>query len=84
MHTAGMTNPMKFQVKREQLNRTSNKVSASRRTEGIMLKKQKSGWKIDDPTCRGKQDDATASVICVTVVILLIFFLTFVWLYWRS
>ena len=48
-----------------------------------MLKKQKSTWNIDDPTCREKQDDATASVIWISVVILLIFFLIFVWLYWR-
>jgi hypothetical protein len=34
-----------------------------------MLKKQKSTWNIDDPTCPEKQDDATASVICVSVVI---------------
>jgi len=49
-----------------------------------MLKRQKSTWKIDDPTYREKQDDATASVISASVVILLIFVLTFVWLYWRS
>jgi hypothetical protein len=49
-----------------------------------MLKKQKSTWNIDDPTCREKQDDGTASVISVSAVILLIFVLTFVWLYWRS
>jgi hypothetical protein len=49
-----------------------------------MLSKQKSTWNIEDPTCREKQDDATASVICVSAVILLIFVLTFVWLYWRS
>jgi hypothetical protein len=49
-----------------------------------MLKKQKSTWNIDDLPCREKQDDATASVICVSVVILLIFALTFVWLYCRS
>ena len=49
-----------------------------------MLRKQKSTWNTEDPTCRERQDDATASVICVSVVILLIFVLTFVWLYWRS
>jgi hypothetical protein len=53
-------------------------------SDGIMLKKQKSTWNIDDPTGREKQDDATVSVICVSVVILLIFVLTFVWLYCRS
>jgi|HubBroStandDraft_6_1064221.scaffolds.fasta_scaffold53980_2 hypothetical protein len=30
-----------------------------------MLKKQKSTWNIEGPTCREKQDDGTASVICV-------------------
>ena len=49
-----------------------------------MLKKQKSTWNIDDPRCREKQDDVTASVISVSVVILLIFVLTFAWLYRRS
>jgi hypothetical protein len=49
-----------------------------------MLKKQKSTQNIDDPTCLEKQDDATASVIGVSVVIGLIFVLTLVWLYWRS
>jgi hypothetical protein len=49
-----------------------------------MLKKQKSTWNIDDPTCLEKQGDATVSVIFVSVVILLIFCLTFMWLYWRS
>ena len=49
-----------------------------------MLKKQKSTWNVDDPTCPEKQDDAIASVICVSVVIVLIFVLTFVGLYWRS
>jgi hypothetical protein len=49
-----------------------------------MLKKQKSTWNIEGPTCREKQGDGTASVIWVSVVILLIFFLTFVWLYCRS
>jgi hypothetical protein len=49
-----------------------------------VLKKQKSMWNIDDPMCREKQDDGTASVICVSAVSLLIFVLTFVWLYWRS
>jgi hypothetical protein len=49
-----------------------------------MLKKQKSTWNINDPTCPEKQDDATASVISVSVAIVLIFVLTFVWVYWRS
>ena len=49
-----------------------------------MLKKQKSTWNIDDLTCPEKQDDATGSVICVSVVILLIFVLIFAWLYCRS
>jgi hypothetical protein len=33
-----------------------------------MLRRQKSTWNIEDPTCREKQDDATTSVICVSVV----------------
>ena len=49
-----------------------------------MLEKQKSGCNIEDPKCREKQYDATLSVICVSVVILLIFCLTFMWLYWKS
>jgi hypothetical protein len=48
-----------------------------------MLKKHKSGWKIEDPTCMERDDDATASVICVAVVILLIFCLVLMSLYWR-
>jgi hypothetical protein len=49
-----------------------------------MLKKQKSTWNIDDPTCPEEQDDATASVIWVSVVILLMFFLALAWFYWKS
>jgi hypothetical protein len=49
-----------------------------------MLKKQKSTWNIDDPKCRERQDDATASVIGVSVAILLMFFLALASLYWRS
>jgi hypothetical protein len=49
-----------------------------------MLKKPKSTRNIDNPTCREKQDDTTASVICVSVVVLLMFFLALASLYWRS
>jgi hypothetical protein len=51
---------------------------------GIMLKKQKSTWNIDDPKCREKQDDSIAPVIGVSAAILLMFFLVLASLYWRS
>jgi len=49
-----------------------------------MLEKQKSGCNIEDPKCREKQGDATASVIFVSIVILLIFCLALASLYWKS
>jgi len=36
-----------------------------------------------DPTCRNEQKDDTAFVICVTVVILLLGCVGFVWLWWK-
>ena len=51
--------------------------------EGLMLKKLKSGLEIEDPVRREKDDDATASVISVAVVIPLIFCLVLLSLYWK-
>jgi hypothetical protein len=49
-----------------------------------MLAKPKPGCNIEDPKCREQRNDATVSVIFVSVVILLIFCLTLAWLYWKS
>lgn len=47
-----------------------------------MLEEAKSGCTMEDPKCREKRGDATASVIFVSVVILLMFCLTLAWLCW--
>ena len=49
-----------------------------------MLEKPKPGFNIEDPKCGEKQDDAIASVVFVSAVILLIFCLTLAWQYWKS